>query len=76
MRDRPLWEKIKYKYEYVGQVEKEGEPYKKYKKVRRFPVPKKTLGTVLFALLILGILALVNLLTGLFLPVSSVQIHF
>jgi hypothetical protein len=66
MRNRPLWEKIKYKYEYVGQVEKDGEPYKKYKKVRRFPISRKMLSVTLFVLLILGILALANLLTGLF----------
>ena len=75
MRDRPLWEKIKYKYQYVGQVEKEGESYKKYKKVRRFPVSRKILNIILFTLLIVAILALANLLTGLFLAGSSLQIH-
>jgi hypothetical protein len=75
MRDRPLWEKIKYKYEYVGQVDKDGESYKKFRKVRRFPVTKKTLSIILFVLLIAVILAVANLLTGLFFAGSSGQIH-
>jgi hypothetical protein len=76
MRDRPLWEKIKYKYEYVGQVEKEGEAYKKYKKVRRFPVSKKILNITLFLILIVGILALANLLAGAFVSGTSQTLHF
>jgi hypothetical protein len=66
MRNNTLWEKIKYKYEYLGQVEKEGEVYKKYKKVRRLPVSKKVMTTFLYLILVLIILATASLLSNLF----------
>ncbi|HTZ11825.1 MAG TPA: hypothetical protein VMD04_05595 [Candidatus Margulisiibacteriota bacterium] len=76
MRNKPFWEKIKYKYDYIGQVEKDGEVYKKYRKVRRFPITKKALGIVIFILIAVSLLALLNLIAGLFFAGTKAPIYF
>jgi hypothetical protein len=76
MRNNTLWEKIKYRYEYLGQVEKEGEVYKKYKKVRRFPLSKKFITISLYLILILVVFAMANLFANLFMAGIGAKIDF
>jgi hypothetical protein len=51
MKPKSLWERLQYKYEYLGQVEKNGEVYKKFKKRRRFEFVKKGLKTLFYIVL-------------------------
>ncbi len=43
MENRSLYDRIFYKMEFLGEVEKDGHRYKKYKKVERFPTLKPPL---------------------------------
>jgi len=50
MENKPLLERLLYKYQYLEQVEKNGVIYKKYKKVNRLRFFKKTTQVVFFYL--------------------------
>jgi hypothetical protein len=56
MEKRSLYDTIFYKMECLGEVEKDGHRYKKYKKVLRFPALKPGLALT-YALIVGGILA-------------------
>jgi small-conductance mechanosensitive channel len=66
MGDKSWLEKILYKHQYLGVVEKDGRVYKKFKKIRRFVFLDK-LGRVLMyivlLLVVLGILQIVSTVT-------------
>jgi len=51
-----------YKYEYLGQVEKEGQIFKKYKKVRRIPFLKQALRVLFYVTLFALVLFLLTYL--------------
>jgi hypothetical protein len=63
VKDKSLWERIVYRYTYIGNVEREGKPYKKYEKAPRFKNLKNFLSVVFILLLILLISILVMQLT-------------
>jgi hypothetical protein len=71
MRKKPLWERLKYKYQFMGQVEKEGEIYKKYRKVRRFPISQKVASFLVYLILVLALIAIANLLTNAFITTAA-----
>lgn len=58
VKDKSLWEKIQYRYVYVGTVEREGKLYKKYEKVSRFKNPRRFLKIVFILLLLVLISSL------------------
>ena len=57
VKDKSLWEKILYRYTYIGTVEREGKLYKKYEKFSRFKNPRKALNIILI-LLVLGVISI------------------
>ena len=59
VKDKSLWEKIRYRYTYIGTVEREGKLYKKYEKTSRFQNPRKVLNIVIILLLLALISSLV-----------------
>jgi hypothetical protein len=59
VKDKGLWERILYRYIYIGTVEREGKLYKKYEKVSRFKNPKKIFRIIVIMLLLLLISSLV-----------------
>lgn len=62
MKPKSLLERFLYKYEYLGQVEKSGQVYKKFKKLRRFKFVKKGLKTVFFISLFVAVIFLIEAL--------------
>jgi len=56
MKNKPLLERLLYKYQYLEQVEKNGVIYKKYKKVNRLRIFKKTMHVVFFYLALILII--------------------
>ena len=59
IKDKSLWEKIRYRYTYIGTVEREGKLYKKYEKDSRFENPRKIFNIVLILILLVLISSLV-----------------
>ena len=59
VKDKGLWERLLYRYDYMGTVEREGKLYKKYEKTSRFKNPKKVLNAVFILLLLVIISSLV-----------------
>jgi len=53
MSKRSLWDRIFYKYEYIEQIEKNGQIYKKYKKRHRFHFLRQNWRTIVYFVLFL-----------------------
>lgn len=53
MPGRSFWEKVFYKYEYIEQIEKNGQIYKKYKKRSRFLFFKENWRLLLYLILLM-----------------------
>ena len=53
MSKRSLWDRIFYKYEYIEQIEKNGQIYKKYKKRYRFHFLRQNWRTIVYFVLFL-----------------------
>ena len=65
MSKRNFLEKIAYRYEMVGHVEKNGKVYKKYRKKRRLPNLKAALRLLLFISILLVAFKITNALLSL-----------
>jgi len=59
VKDKSLWERIRYRYTYISTVEREGKLYKKYEKVSRFKNPRKLFNIVLILILLALISSLI-----------------
>jgi len=59
IKDKSLWEKIQYRYIYMGTVEREGKLYKKYEKISRFKNPRRALNIIIILLLLVLISTIV-----------------
>ncbi len=59
VKDKSLWEKILYRYTYIGTVEREGRLYKKYEKNSRFENPRKIFNIIIILILIAIVSSLV-----------------
>jgi hypothetical protein len=62
--NKTLLERILYKYEYVGYVEKDGNVLKKYKKVKRFPMLGRGIKIVLYLLFGAALVYIAQLLSS------------
>jgi len=60
MGDISLWDRLWYKYECVGTVEKGLETYKKYRKTPRFRYPGKLMLVLFYIMMVLGILMFIE----------------
>ncbi len=60
MEKKSLLHRLLYKYEYQGEVEKDGKIYKTYKKVYRYPIIKKKIIRAMPTIIIFLILLLVT----------------
>ncbi len=71
MKKQSLIDKMFYKYEYLESVEKDGEVFKKYKKVKRFGRQNKMATVILIILLAVAAYALIVVLSETFKGISS-----
>ena len=58
---KSLKDRIFYKYKYLGESEKHGQTYEKYKKVSRLSLIRKRVKVLMFILLILVVIVLIYL---------------
>lgn len=65
MEDKNIFEKFFYKRVYLGETEKDGKVYKKFKKVHRFPIVKKVFSIALYIIAFLIILGILNFISNL-----------
>jgi hypothetical protein len=59
VKDKSLWERIRYRYTYIGTVERGGKLYKKYEKDSRIENPRKIFNIVLILVLLVLVSSLV-----------------
>ncbi len=72
---KTFWERMMYKYELIGTVERDGQIFKKYKKVHRYPALKHIATVTLYVFLLAGVFVFFNFLWNLTQPKKVVPVE-
>lgn len=72
---KSFWEKLVYRYDLIGTVERDGQVFKKYKKVHRYPWVRNLAVVFMYICLLAGVFAFVNFFWNLTQPKRNVTIQ-